>query len=77
MILYLFTIFTVPPGFWDYSYECNQPWATPPVTCSDYEGQKAGRYDNSVAVTSNSGFFNVEGCCWWGRGVIQSTGELL
>ncbi len=62
-------------GFWDYSYECNQPWATPPSYCTDYEGQKAGHYDNSVAVSNNAGRNDVEGCCWWGRGVIQSTGK--
>jgi len=37
-------------------------------------GQKAGRYDNSVPVANRNGRTDVEGCCWWGRGVIQTTG---
>merc|ERR1711916_65015 len=29
-------------GYWDYSAECNQPWADPPKTCDEYDGQLAG-----------------------------------
>ena len=61
-------------GFWDYGYNCNNPWADPPEYCEDYEGQKAGRYDNSEPVANVAGRTDVEGCCWWGRGVIQTTG---
>ncbi|KAL7541020.1 hypothetical protein ACHAXR_010560, partial [Thalassiosira sp. AJA248-18] len=61
-------------GIWDYNYWCNNPWADPPETCSVYEGQKAGRFDNDEPVPSRSGRTDVEGCCWWGRGVIQTTG---
>ena len=35
-------------GYWDYSFECNQPWADPPKTCSEYEGQKAGAWIRGV-----------------------------
>jgi predicted chitinase len=42
--------------------------------CDVYEGQKSGRFDNSKAVASMAGRTDVEGCCWWGRGVIQTTG---
>ena len=62
-------------GFWDYSADCRNPWADPPVTCSVYEGQVAGRYDNSKPVANKNGRTDVEGCCWWGRGVIQTTGQ--
>ena len=61
-------------GKWDYSKECNNPWADPPSYCTDYEGQKAGGEDNSVPVANRNGRTDVEGCCWWGRGVIQTTG---
>ena len=61
-------------GFWDHSYECNKSWANPPETCSVYEDQKAGRFDNSIAYANTAGRTDVEGCCWWGRGVIQTSG---
>ena len=61
-------------GKWDYGKECNRPWADPPSYCTDYEGQKAGGEDNSVQVANRNGRTDVEGCCWWGRGVIQTTG---
>lgn len=64
-------------GVWDYTYACNDPWADPPRTCSVYEGQKAGRYDNSEPVANGNDRTDVEGCCWWGRGVIQTTAQLL
>lgn len=52
--------------------------------CRDYPGQKAGGYqfcDGGCPNTPGAGAFagipartDVEGCCWWGRGVIQTTG---
>jgi len=61
-------------GIWDETYACHNPSADPPETCNAYEDQKAGRYDNSRAVPNRNGRTDVEGCCWWGRGVIQTTG---
>jgi hypothetical protein len=61
-------------GFWDHLYECNKSWASPPETCDVYEGQKAGRYDSSGSYANTAGRTDVEGCCWWGRGVIQTSG---
>jgi len=61
-------------GIWDYNYNCNNPWAEPPEYCTDYDDQKAGRVDNTVRVANRNGRTDVEGCCWWGRGVIQTTG---
>jgi len=61
-------------GIWDYTYACDNKWADPPQECTVYEGQKAGRYDNSQPVKNRNGRTDVEGCCWWGRGVIQTTG---
>jgi len=61
-------------GFWDHTIECNKPWADPPETCEVYEGQKAGGFDNSVPHANSNGRTDVEGCCFWGRGVIQTTG---
>lgn len=68
-------------GRWDYAADCwpypaTQPgfvapggdaWTRP--ACEVYEGQRAGRW-----VWDGSGG-SVEGCCWWGRGVIQTTGR--
>lgn len=56
--------------------------------CKDYEGQKGGFWTFSGAGCTESGCkgsdaplfeqpngrIDVEGCCWWGRGAIQSTG---
>lgn len=51
--------------------------------CRDYAGQKAGRWESCTsggcpnAAAPNFGRAprtDVEGCCWWGRGVIQTTG---
>lgn len=68
-------------GRWDYSSDCHPyPASEPDFTPSDapaytrpdcelYAGQRAGRY-----VWDGSGQ-SVEGCCWWGRGVIQTTGR--
>jgi len=61
-------------GIWDYTKECNLPWNNPPEYCDDYPGQKAGGFDNSSPFPNSSGRTDVEGCCFWGRGVIQTTG---
>jgi hypothetical protein len=56
------------------------------ATCAAYPGQKAGLFTfsgcpadgcwNSDQVDTAGGQLHdhVEGCCWWGRGVIQTTG---
>ena len=59
-------------GFWDYLEECNQPWAG--KTCSDYQGQIGGGENNDAPYANTAGRTDVEGCCWWGRGVIQTSG---
>lgn len=68
-------------GHWDYATDCwpypaTNPNFSEPMTpawqrtdCEVYAGQKAGRY----AWDQSGG--SVEGCCWWGRGVIQTTGR--
>eukprot|EP00956_Cyclotella_meneghiniana_P033961 scaffold100636_cov60-Cyclotella_meneghiniana.AAC.2 len=61
-------------GFWDYMFDCNNPWADPPITCNVYKGQRAGQFDNTIPVANSAGRTDVEGCCFWGRGVIQTTG---
>jgi len=52
--------------------------------CQDYGGIKAGGWDYcggagcegtpSPIFGHDTGRTDVEGCCWWGRGVIQTTG---
>ena len=51
--------------------------------CRDYPGQKAGQWSqcggagcpNAPAPAfGKDSRTDVEGCCWWGRGVIQTTG---
>eukprot|EP00873_Tetraselmis_striata_P015532 jgi/Tetstr1/435796/TSEL_024685.t1 len=51
--------------------------------CRDYEGQRAGRWefcDGEACPNPAAPNFDrpartdVEGCCWWGRGVIQTSG---
>ncbi len=66
-------------GRWDYSEWCQQ--TSDPVdlakqaylrpTCKVYQGQSAGKF-----VWDGSAQKSVEGCGWWGRGVIQTTGRL-
>lgn len=69
-------------GRWNYGHDCWPYPATqsgftvdesvPPYlrpSCEVYAGQKGGAY-----VWDGSGG-SVEGCCWWGRGVIQTTGR--
>eukprot|EP00808_Paulinella_micropora_P019481 g65235.t1 len=51
-------------------------------TCLDYPGQRGGQttwkgggYGNQAAPAfERESRTNVEGCCWWGRGVLQLTG---
>lgn len=51
--------------------------------CRDYAGQKAGLWQSCGAggcpnaaapAFGRPARTDVEGCCWWGRGVIQTTG---
>ena len=39
----------------------NKGWANPPETCDVYEGQKAGRYDQSKPYANAAGRTDVEG----------------
>ena len=67
-------------GYWETSSWCNTAEAGPieenkqvydRKKCETYPGQKAGGFVwNGIAGKS------VEGCGWWGRGVIQTTGRL-
>ena len=53
--------------------------------CMDVENQRAGSWvscpggcenaANPDLVVGSEPRTDVEGCCWWGRGVIQTTGE--
>jgi hypothetical protein len=61
-------------GFWDHKYKCDRPYVEPPESCDVYEGQTAGRIDDSVPAANMAARIDVEGCCWWGRGVIQTKG---
>ena len=54
-------------GYWDHNAAC-------PQTCSAYPGQLGGSENNSAPAPNKSGRTDVEGCCWWGRGVIQTSG---
>jgi len=60
-------------GYWDYLFECDTPWTDPPGMCTDSEGQQGGRENNDAPHPNANGRTDVEGCCWWGRGVIQTT----
>jgi len=51
--------------------------------CRDYEGQKDGKWEfcpdggcpnHPAPAFGREARTDVEGCCWWGRGVIQTTG---
>ena len=61
-------------GFWDPNFKCDRPFRNPPQYCDAYEGQTAGRIDKSVPAANMAARTDVEGCCWWGRGVIQTKG---
>jgi len=54
-------------GYWNSFASCSGG------VCDDYEGQKGGAVVDS-ATPNSLGRTDVEGCCWWGRGVIQTTG---
>lgn len=68
-------------GRWNYSHDCypypaaEAGFSTPDepawsrAECQVYAGQRAGRWEWDGSGGS------VEGCCWWGRGVIQTTGR--
>jgi hypothetical protein len=68
-------------GHWDARPDCSPyPAAAPDfklgkepaylrAQCEAYAGQKAGNW-----VWDGSGD-SVQGCCWWGRGVIQTSGR--
>jgi len=68
-------------GHWSHTSDCwpypaTEPGFTPADVpaysrpdCEVYTGQKGGAW-----VWDGSGG-SVEGCCWWGRGVIQTTGR--
>ena len=70
------------PGRWDYNFHCQgapaleEDFTTPKLQawereeCKIYKGQKAGRY-----VWDGSSKRSLQGCVWWGRGVIQTTGR--
>ncbi len=57
-------------GYWDYTYTCDYSWEDPPRYCTDYPGQKGGRYDDSEATKNRNNRTDVMGCCWWGRGCV-------
>ncbi|MCC2525782.1 Ig-like domain-containing protein [Vibrio coralliilyticus] len=65
-------------GRWTNSGHCNQVPDTVDTSkqvwerdeCAVYEGQKAGSF-----IWDGSSQESVEGCGWWGRGVIQTTGR--
>lgn len=66
-------------GRWDYQTHCNVSPTEIDVNaqvyqreeCKAYVGQKAGKF-----VWDGSAEKSVQGCGWWGRGVIQTTGRL-
>lgn len=62
-------------GYWDNSFECNAAWKDPPSTCDEYPDQKAGAWIRDVEAANFGGDVDLSGCCYWGRGVIQTTGK--
>jgi len=61
-------------GYWDFNFVCDDIWANPPKYCTDYVGQKGGGPNNTIPYPNSAGRTDVQGCCWWGRGVIQTSG---
>ena len=70
-------------GYWDYHCDCQFDTANFPNGCVEYAGQTEGCWnhdvvaDNDITGGADPTFqprTDVEGCCWWGRGVIQTTG---
>ena len=51
-------------GYWDYSFNCDNPWKDPPEYCPDYPGQKGGQFVNDEPIENRLGRTDVEGCCW-------------
>eukprot|EP01082_Thalassiosira_pseudonana_P008732 g7735.t1 g7735 contig26:157307-158408(+) len=45
-------------GYWDYQFNCDNPWASPPLTCDVYEGQRGGGYNNTTTGVCNFGKLN-------------------
>lgn len=66
----IFVLVDPSKGFWDYTYWCDNPWNDPPEYCDVYEGQKSGRFDNTVAVANRAGRSDVEGC-WYVTSLFQ------
>eukprot|EP01067_Filipodium_phascolosomae_P004255 Filipodium_phascolosomae@DN2745_c1_g1_i19.p1 len=62
-------------GAWDIRASCHKPWLRPPQFCTEYPGQKGGAYDWNHHMANRAGRVDLENCCWWGRGVIQTTGR--
>ena len=48
-------------GVWDHLYKCNRPHEDPPEVCDVYEGQNAGRYDNSFPALNRASRSDIEG----------------
>ena len=46
-------------GYWDFGYICDNRWATPPETCSVYEGQRGGGFVNEKSMASRGGRTDV------------------
>ena len=61
-------------GFWDHPKECNKPWANPRGYYDNHDCHGADGTNNSSSIMNLSGRTDVEGYCFWGRGVIQTTG---
>jgi len=55
-------------GYWDHLHVCLKN------ECNDYDGQIGGGENNNSPYPNRNGRTDVEGCCYWGRGVIQTTG---
>lgn len=78
----------VPPFANDVNLDVYFDYVRSGGNCSDYEGIKAGGWTFEGAGCADGtcpgssaplfekpvGRSDVEGCCWWGRGVIQTTG---
>lgn len=48
-------------GLWDYEYMCDDVWSDPPKYCTDYPGQRGGRFVNDVPVKNRNNRTDVEG----------------
>jgi len=54
-------------GYWNPNLSC------PAGGCNSYAGQVGGQ-EIETTTANQAGRTDIEGCCWWGRGVIQTTG---